>query len=233
MMFVVEPDPADPPSPLEAAAVGGGARSTSGRRRDRTCVGCRTATDPETVVRVVLGPDGSLAPDLACRAHGRGAWVHPRLTCLRDAARRGFARSFRSPVRTSAEELVELLRRAADRRIGGLLSGAWRARKLAVGSDAVVESLATGSSQLVIVARDARAAADTTAVSRAVADGLVRVWGTKSAIGLATGRAEVGIVAVYDAGFAQALSIALELAQMPALAAEPIMPPPGGSTEDG
>lgn len=221
------------PAPPLAVSEGAVAEGAPPRRRDRTCVGCRLATDPELVVRWVLTPDGSVVPDLARRAHGRGAWVHPRPDCLREAAKRGLSRTFRAPVRTSQEELTQLLRGAADRRIEGLLSAAWRGRKLSVGADPVAESLAAGKGLLVVLARDARAAADGSAVAAALVAGRVQVWGTKADIGRAVGRAEVGVVAIEDPGFAQALSTTLQMAQMPAPAAEAKWTPAGGSTEDG
>jgi len=227
MMTAPDPDRRDGP-PAGAAPT-----ATARRQRERTCVGCRTATDPEQVVRLVLAPDGSVVPDLGRSAQGRGAWVHPRPDCLRDAARRGLARSFGAPVATSPEQLVALLRGAAARRVTALLSSAWRARKAELGADAVAAALAAGTAVLVVVAADARAAAETPGLDAAIAAGLVRVWGTKADIGRAVGRAEVGVVAVQDAGLGRALSTALQLAQMPAPAAQPNRTAPGGFTEDG
>jgi len=226
MMPTPDPDP-------RPGAPAGTAAGAAPRRRERTCVGCRTATDPEQIVRLILAPDGAVVPDLGRRAHGRGAWVHPRPDCLRDAVRRGLARSFGAPVTTSLEELLALLRAAADRRAAALLSSAWRARRLELGADAVAAALAERAAVLVVVAADARAAAETPGLDGAIAAGLARVWGTKADLGRAVGREEVGVVAVLDAGLGRALSTALELAQMPAPAAQPNRTAPGGSTEDG
>jgi predicted RNA-binding protein YlxR (DUF448 family)/ribosomal protein L30E len=186
------------------------------RRRERSCVGCRETTAPDELIRVVLGPDGQVVPDLGRRAHGRGAWVHPRPACLVQAAKRGLPRSFRAPVKTTPEELWTMIRVAADRRVESLVSAAWRARKLELGSDAVKDALAAGRARLVLVATDARAAADTPGVERALAAGHVRAWGTKAILGRATGRAELGVAAVLDEGLAEALSSTLQMAQMPA-----------------
>jgi len=52
------------------------------------------------MVRCVL--DGSLViPDVSRTTPGRGAWLHPRQTCLTAARRGGFARSFRRAVHVS------------------------------------------------------------------------------------------------------------------------------------
>jgi predicted RNA-binding protein YlxR (DUF448 family) len=165
---------------------------------------------------VVLGEEGEVVVDLGASAFGRGAWVHPSLACIEKAAPRGLSKSFRTQVRTSAAALVGQIRAAAERKVPALLAAARGARALAVGSDAVAEALATGSAELVLVATDARAAAATQGLDRAVADGRAVAWGTKLAIGGALGRDSVGVVAVIDGELAAALRSAVELAQMSA-----------------
>ena len=74
----------------------------------RTCVGCHEAVDQQELVRVAL--DRSTDPpsvhwDEDRRRGGRGAWVHPRSDCVERAlVRRGFQRSFRGPMDTTAFE---------------------------------------------------------------------------------------------------------------------------------
>lgn len=64
----------------------------------RTCVGCRRRASAAELLRVVAGPDASLAPDPRRRLPGRGAWVHPVLDCVDLAERRrAFARALRVP----------------------------------------------------------------------------------------------------------------------------------------
>ena len=63
----------------------------------RTCVGCRARAEAGELLRVVL-VDGDLALDLRRRAAGRGAWLHPEVSCLDKAERRrAFARALRVP----------------------------------------------------------------------------------------------------------------------------------------
>jgi predicted RNA-binding protein YlxR (DUF448 family) len=63
----------------------------------RTCVGCRTRSSADGLLRVVA-EDGALVPDLRRRLPGRGAWLHPALECLRRAERRSaFPRALRVP----------------------------------------------------------------------------------------------------------------------------------------
>lgn len=47
----------------------------------RTCVACRTKADKRDMVRVVRSPSGEVAPDPSGKAHGRGAYLCPRLEC--------------------------------------------------------------------------------------------------------------------------------------------------------
>ncbi|WP_377645641.1 YlxR family protein [Oryzobacter terrae] len=67
----------------------------------RTCIGCRGADSRSTLLRVVLGPgeDGQPAvlPDPERARPGRGAWLHPTVSCLDLAVRRrAFGRALHS-----------------------------------------------------------------------------------------------------------------------------------------
>ncbi|GGT31201.1 YlxR family protein [Nonomuraea spiralis] len=63
----------------------------------RTCVGCRVRTAKSELLRLVLIED-HLVPDLRGRLSGRGASLHPSLSCLELAERRrAFPRAFRVP----------------------------------------------------------------------------------------------------------------------------------------
>ena len=65
----------------------------------RTCVGCRQRSTKSELVRVVAdaeGPAPSAVPDVTGRRAGRGAHLHPVLTCLELAERRrAFGRALR------------------------------------------------------------------------------------------------------------------------------------------
>ena len=65
----------------------------------RTCVGCRVRASRSVLLRVVAveGGDGQVAvPDPHHRLAGRGAWLHPDLSCLDLAERRrAFPRALR------------------------------------------------------------------------------------------------------------------------------------------
>ncbi len=156
-------------------------------------------------MRLVLGPDGDVVPDVAGGAFGRGAWVHPRPECLASSVPRGLERALRGKVTAGAAQVTALLRQAGARRLLGLVSAARRARKAAVGSTAVKEALQGGRAKLVIVAVDARSAADTPGLEQAVRAGMALAFGNKAELGNALGQAEVGVVAITDDGLAQAI----------------------------
>ena len=166
-------------------------------------------------MRIVLGPEGEAVPDLKGTSFGRGAWIHPTIGCIEKAAPRGLSRSFRCRVRTGAEELRNAVALAADARATALIACAGRAGEIAPGSDAVREALADGRARLVIVAVDARAAAQTPWVQRAVAEGRALAWGTKALIGEAVGRRDTGVVAILEAGLARALEQTISMSQIP------------------
>lgn len=187
----------------------------SKRVTQRTCVGCRREAAPGDLVRVVLGLDGAVVPDLAGGAVGRGAWLHPDPECLAKAVPAGLSASFRSCVSTAADDLWELVRAAADRRVGALLGAARRAGKLETGTTAVEQALSDGRAELVVLAADARAAASSAAVMRAVDQGRAVAWGGKQVLGRVLGRSEVAVAAVIDRGLSQALRRAVVMAHMP------------------
>ncbi len=198
---------------------------------ERTCCGCRSTAPARELLRVVLGPDGQVAPDLAGGAFGRGAWLHATPACIRAAAPRGLSRSFKTEVRTNAPALAQMLSAAAERRVVGLLSAARRAGKVAVGSIAVKEALERGAAQLVVVATDARAAAQTDWVQGVVAQGRAVAWGTKQTLGAVVGREQAGVVAVLDDRIAGALASTLGIVHMAETVSRAA--PAGGATEVG
>ena len=186
-------------------------------RHVRTCAGCGQAGDAEGLVRLVLGPrspDGKapIAVDFAGKSHGRGAHVHPRKECLAKAAKSGLARSFKTKVECTAEDLALQIVEGSDRRITGLLSGAWRARMLAVGADAVSAALDKGA-PLAVVATDAGGLVDRGALGRAIAEGRAVAWKDKQTLGaLFGGRGEVAVCAVLNDSIATEIASARTMA---------------------
>ena len=104
-------------------------------------------------MRLVADEDGFCGCRiLPGKAHGRGAWTHPRVACLQETTRGGLARSLRRPVRVEMTVLVEQMRASAVRRARGLISAAAGARKLLFGAAEVERGLKEGRVRLLIVA---------------------------------------------------------------------------------
>ena len=181
----------------------------------RTCIGCRATSAPEDLVRLAAAPDGELVFDLAGRTLGRGAWVHPLPACLAQAARGGVDRAFRRPFGLNPSVLAARLRKAADRRTMGLLSAARRARKIQADSGAVAEAIERGGVELVLVARDAPAAASHDFLEPLIAGGRAQAYGTKAEFGTCLGRQETALLAVTDARLAREIRKSIEWAELP------------------
>ena len=199
----------------------------------RSCVGCSERVDTagnHTLVRLIVSPEGEVAVDARGGGFGRGAHVHPRPDCLQKAVERGLARSAKVKTNTlvteagellplTREALAEAIRRSTDRRIEGLLLSAKRARKLAIGADAVRSAWARGDADLILVARDAPVS-DMNEVRQAVVEGCGVAWGDKvrlaefvhGASRTGSNGVGVGVVAISSRSLAAALLEAVHIA---------------------
>jgi predicted RNA-binding protein YlxR (DUF448 family)/ribosomal protein L30E len=179
----------------------------------RSCVGCREKDARDVLLRLIAAPRGpgapdggeprEVVPDVRRRAEGRGVSVHPRLRCLEAAVRGGaLQRAFRGPIKPSARELAGMAVMQYERRAEGLILSAKRARKLAVGTEAVREAIASHKAQLLVVAHDAEGSREDLerAAARLGRDCLV--WNTKQGLGRVFNRTTLSILAVLDIGIA-------------------------------
>ncbi len=188
----------------------------------RTCVGCGVRAErPDTgpkgafeLVRFALlpaGEDGAIVPvvDLRASSFGRGAWVHPRKSCLEQAARRGLSRSSKSNVRVDAGELCRQIVEAAAQRAERLIAVGVRSHKAVIGTTA---ANAAGKVVLWVVANDA-AARDSSEIAGALVRGDALMFGSKDSLGAACGRELAGTVAITDVPLASAVRGAIVLSQ--------------------
>jgi uncharacterized protein len=60
---------------------------------ERTCILSRRIAPREVLIRLALGPDGEVAPDVRARAPGRGAWIGVSRAELDEANARGKLKS--------------------------------------------------------------------------------------------------------------------------------------------
>jgi predicted RNA-binding protein YlxR (DUF448 family) len=180
----------------------------------RTCVGCKTSGDPQDLLRLVVGPDGEVVPDLGGGAFGRGAWVHPRPTCLADAVRGGLSRGLKAKVTADLPQVLGLLRDAASRRTLSLLQAAQRAHQVALGTAALEDAERGGNVELLVLAKDAKASADLSAVRRLGQGGRVRFFKTKAELGALFGRDELALVGLLSRDFSQEVSRMISVSEL-------------------
>ena len=108
---------------------------------ERTCILSRRTAPRDELIRLALGPDGAVAPDVRARAPGRGAWFGVERATLDAANTKGklrgaLARAFKTgelavPADLGARIEAALERNAMDRlgleaRAGNLVTGAER-----------------------------------------------------------------------------------------------------------
>jgi predicted RNA-binding protein YlxR (DUF448 family) len=130
--------------------------STSGDVSDegpvRSCVTCRERGDPDTMVRLVLDPDGRAVVDFRGKLPGRGAWVHPGCLAALEARPGPLARAFKRPV--PADPWSSRYREALDRALLDGLSMASASGALVGGQDVLVAALTAGQVVEVLLASD-------------------------------------------------------------------------------
>jgi uncharacterized protein len=80
----------------------------------RSCVACRTVQDKKELIRLVRTPEGEVVLDPTGKLSGRGAYLCPRIDCLRVAQKRkSLDRAFKATV--PAEAWARLEAALADR----------------------------------------------------------------------------------------------------------------------
>jgi len=131
-----------------------------GQTPERTCVLTRRKATKDELIRLALGPDGTVAADVRARAPGRGAWISAGRDDLEQAVVTGklkgaLQRAFKTGDLAIPSDLAErteqALRQAALDRLGMEA----RAGNLINGSDRVEAAARAGKVHLLIHAADA------------------------------------------------------------------------------
>lgn len=155
-------------SPAKAGAQGDakqrsrapGPRPSPGHTPERTCILTRRKATKDELIRLALGPDGAVAPDVRARASGRGAWIGVTRGELDSANAKGklkaaLQRAFKtSDIQVPADlggRTEAALRQAALDRLGMEA----RAGNLINGADKVENAARSGKVALLIHAADA------------------------------------------------------------------------------
>ena len=127
---------------------------------ERTCILTRRKATKEELIRLALGPDGAVAPDVRARAPGRGAWIGVGRAELDEANSKGklrgaLQRAFKSTAVTVPADLGERTQGALRQYTLDRLGMEARAGHLINGADRVETAARCGKVHLLIHAADA------------------------------------------------------------------------------
>ena len=181
---------------------------------ERTCVLTRRKGGRDLLVRLALGPDGTVAPDVRARAPGRGAWVSVGHDALAEAVANGkiksaLQRAFKTAAVTVPADLASLAEQALRQAALDRLGMEARAGNLVNGSDRVEAAARAGKVHLLVHAADAgedgrrkldqawRSGGPSTALEISGGQGMIFPEG-RTILSLALGRENVVHVALIE-----------------------------------
>lgn len=146
-------EPSD--EPVDAVVEDRGA----GHEPERKCILSGVHASRAALIRLALGPDGQVWPDLAARLPGRGAWIAPDRRLLEQAMAKGrlkgaLARAFKEPA-IVPDDLPGRLAAGLEKRAMDRLGLEHRAGHLIYGSEKISEWARAGRLFLLLHAADA------------------------------------------------------------------------------
>lgn len=125
-----------------------------GAATERFCVVERAVKPVDDLIRFVVGPDGTVVPDVKRNLPGRGLWVTATRAAVESAARRKlFAKGFKREVRAGAD-LIEVSDRLLERAALDSLSIAGKAGTVVTGFTKVEAALNRDAPLAVLHASD-------------------------------------------------------------------------------
>jgi uncharacterized protein len=188
---------------------------------ERTCILTREAAPRAALIRLALGPDGAVAPDVRARAPGRGAWIGVDRSTLEAAQAKGrlkaaLSRAFKTGAVTVPNDLPErieaALRQAALDRLG--LEA--KSGNLVAGGEKIETAARRGQVHLLIHAADAGADGNSKLdqALRVGSDGEQRQGlvfpADRTILSLALGRQNVVHAAILDRAAAERVRSAID-----------------------
>jgi predicted RNA-binding protein YlxR (DUF448 family) len=134
-------------------------RAGAGHVPERKCILTGAHGERASLIRLALGPDGAVWPDLAAKLPGRGAWIVADRAVLEAAMAKGklraaLARAFRTPVAVP-DDLADRIAAGLERRALDRLGLEHRAGHLIFGADKLNEWCRSGRVHLLLHAADA------------------------------------------------------------------------------
>jgi predicted RNA-binding protein YlxR (DUF448 family) len=189
---------------------------------ERSCVLSRRTAPKDELIRLALGPDGQVAPDIRARAPGRGAWIGVDRGAFEAAQAKGklkgaLARAFKTDKLAIPDDLGERIEAALRQAVLDRLGLEARASNLVLGAERIETALRRGQVAMLIHAADASAEGrrkldQAMRVGRETEgsgeQGLVFPAG-RAILSLALGRENVVHVAIIDRAAAARVSHAL------------------------
>ena len=134
----------------------GGARDEADEP-ERKCIVSGVSQPKGGLIRFVVGPEGTVVPDVAGKLPGRGIYVSARREDIETAARKNlFSRAAKAPVK-APEGLADLVESLVARRVIDSLSMARKAGQAVTGLEKVKEWLAGGKAAVLVQASDGSA----------------------------------------------------------------------------
>ncbi len=128
-----------------------------GEVNGRMCIVTRDSGSPETLIRFVAAPDGTIVPDLKRQLPGRGCWVTARRDLVdRAVAKKLFARALKRDVKADAA-LGQTVDRLLAQQLAGMMNLARKAGQFVSGSAKVEAAVRSGEALAVFHSTDAAA----------------------------------------------------------------------------
>jgi len=135
----------------------GGQGKTRHSGPDRPCIAPGAVCRRPGPIRLVLGPDGQIAPDPFGKLPGRGIWVAPDRAALERAMRKNlFARAAKRPVAVP-DDLIARVEAGLARRLTDLIALGRKAGQAVAGFEKVKDWLASKEVAVLLQATDGSA----------------------------------------------------------------------------
>lgn len=125
----------------------------------RRCILSGERAERGALIRLAIGPDGQVAPDVRARAPGRGAWIGITRPELEQAIAKGrmkaaLARAFKTGKITVPDDLPAMIEEALTRALLDRLGLESRSGTLLTGSDRIAEAARRGKVWLLLHSSD-------------------------------------------------------------------------------
>ncbi|WP_340265129.1 DUF448 domain-containing protein [Sphingobium mellinum] len=129
---------------------------------ERKCILSGDRADPETLIRLAVGPDGQVLPDIRAKAPGRGAWIGVPRADLETALAKGklkgaLARAFKTGELQIPDALPAMIEDGLRKALLDRLGLEARASMVLTGSEKIDVACRKGQVQLLLHASDAAA----------------------------------------------------------------------------